>query len=104
MICARPVDSRRRLLTLTYPAISAETRNLVGCAAASVPYSSRRFSGPETWPCLPCFEERWRSGVRQVVALPSKYRSRLAVSLRARWLVTTKRRDRLLGSDFDPRP
>ena len=67
MISARPADSRRRLLTLTYPAISAETGNLVGCAAASVPYSSRRFSGPETWPCLPCFEERSRSGVRQVV-------------------------------------
>ena len=57
-------------------------RNLVGCATArSVPYSLRRFSGPETWPCLPCFEERLRSGVRQVVALPSKYRSRPAVSL-----------------------
>jgi hypothetical protein len=104
MISARPADSRRRLLTLTYPAISAETRNLVGCAAASVPYSSRRFSGPETWPCLPCFEERSRSGVRQVVALPSKYRSRPAVSLCGPDdLLTTKRRDRLLGSDFDPR-
>ena len=85
MISARPADSRRRLLTLGIRRSAQRLRNLVGCAAASVPYSSRRFSGPETWPCLPCFEERWRSGVRQVVAPPSKDHSRPAgLTLRAR--------------------
>ena len=65
MISAQPADSRRRLLTLTYPAISAETPEPCRLRAASVLYSSRRLSGPETWPCLPCFEERWRSGVHR---------------------------------------
>ena len=95
MISARPADSRRRLLTLTYPAISAETRNLVFLAPV---FGTRNLA------LLALL--RGKIAFRRSTGRRSAEQISLAacgLTLRARWLVTTKRRDRLLGSDFDPR-
>ena len=105
MISARPVDSRWRLRALTYPAISAET-----------PEPCRLRDGPQRPLFLaPVFGTRnlallallrGKVAFRRSTGRRSAEQISLAacgLTLRARWLVTTKRRDRLLGPDFDPR-
>jgi hypothetical protein len=76
MMSAQPIESRRRSTALGHPAIGAETPERVGCAA-TFPAPT---VGTRNLALLALPRERCRSGVRRVVALPSKYRSRLAVS------------------------
>jgi hypothetical protein len=104
MISARPADSRRRLLTLRYPAISAETPEPRRLRGGQRPVFLAPVFGTRNLALLALL--RGKIAFRRSTGGCSAEQISLAacgLTLRARWLVTTKRRDRLLGSDFDPR-
>ena len=104
MISARPADFPPALADPRYPAISAETPEPRRLRGGQRPVFLAPVFGTRNLALLALL--RGKMAFRRSTGHRSAEQISLAacsLTLRARWLVTTKRRDRLLGSDFDPR-